>query len=218
MIRRLIKQLRSQSYLQLNSRDAYSKWAASYPPLPHNVLMEVEQETMLSVMPELRDKTVLDLACGTGRYALIAQEQGARYVLGIDDSFEMLKMSPLAQIACGSMTQIPLTDGCMDVVICGLAVGHSPDLYEILTEIARVLVDDGQAIISDFHPFLYLSGARRTFTQANVTFEVEHYPHLYETLHDGAQQAGLTIETIKEPQLTGQKSPVVIVYVLRKSI
>lgn len=218
MIRRLIKQLRSQSYLQLNSRDAYSKWAASYPPLPHNVLMEVEQATMLSVMPELRDKAVLDLACGTGRYALIAQEQGATVVIGIDDSFEMLKMSPLVQVASGSMIQIPLTDSCMDVVICGLAVGHNPDLYGILNEIGRVLVDDGRAIISDFHPFLYLSGARRTFTQANVTFEVEHYPHLYETLHDAAQQAGLTIETIKEPRLTGQETPVVIVYVLRKSI
>jgi len=216
MIRRLLKHLQNHSYLALDSRDAYAKWAQDYPPTPHNVLMQIEQGAMLSLMPTLQDKCVLDLACGTGRYGLIAQEQGARLVIGVDDSIDMLKQSPLIYLASGSMAQIPLVDASVDVVICGLAVGHFPDLDAILNEIARVLADGGYAVISDFHPFQYLTGARRTFTRDNVTYEVEHYPHLYQTVYDASTKAGLSIQGICEPTIDGQLKPVVLVYQLRK--
>lgn len=216
MIRRLFRHLQKSPSDHLKSRDAYAKWAANYPPTPHNVLMEIEQNVMLDVMPSLEDKIVLDLACGTGRYGLIALEQGAKSVFGVDDSFDMLKKSPLKQLTFGSMAQIPLQDACIDVVICGLAVGHFSDLNIILKEITRVLVKGGTAVISDFHPFLYLSGARRTFTHENIIYEVEHYPHLYESLMESTQQAGLSIQMIREPLLEGQSTPIVMVYVLQK--
>ena len=48
-------------------------------------------------MPPLAGQTVLDLACGTGRYGLMAQERGARGVISIDNSAAMLAGNPLRE-------------------------------------------------------------------------------------------------------------------------
>jgi len=216
MLNRIFRKLKRRTLQRLTSRDAYTQWANNYPPTPHNRLMEIEQETMLTYLPDLSGKYVLDLACGTGRYGLIAQEQGAISVIGVDDSEAMLLESPLTNCIAGSMDMIPLRDAYVDVVLCGLAVGHSPRLPDILIEISRVLVDGGYALISDFHPFQYLSGARRTFEGTDGVYEVEHYVHLYETWHSACQKSGLQITTIAEPKLLAQDMPVVIVYQLQK--
>ena len=217
MIKRIIQGLKPRSHHALDSRDAYAKWAEHYPPTPHNLLMEIEQQAMLSLIPSLKNKYVLDLASGTGRYGLIAESQGAEVVLGVDDSIDMIKRSALSTALVGSMAQIPLADGSLDVVLCGLAVGHYADLGGILSEISRVLKIGGQAVISDFHPFQYLRGARRTFKVDDKEYEVEHYPHLYQTLHQASESAGLVIEAVREPVIDGQIMPVVMVYRLIKS-
>src|SRR5689334_9222732 len=79
----------------LNSLDAYDLWAANYPPQAHNVLMEAEQKAMLDLLPDLAGQIVLDLACGTGRYGMIAQERGAKQIIAIDNSPAMLAGNPL---------------------------------------------------------------------------------------------------------------------------
>jgi len=216
MFNRLIQQFKQTSLRRLTSRDAYQKWAEDYPPTPHNRLMEIEQDAMLSLMPAVEGQRVLDLACGTGRYGLIAEDHGAQDVIGIDDSLAMLTKASLSNCIAGSMTQIPFADACVDIILCGLAVGHLPDLIMVLEEIARVLDKDGYALISDFHPFQYLSGARRTFQSGNEVYEVEHYPHLYQTWHEVCQTCGLRIDDIIEPPIPEQSMPVVIVYRLVK--
>src|SRR5258708_38485681 len=75
----------------LDSTAAYALWAASYPPHAHNQIMTLEQAAMLRLMPTLAGRTVLDLACGTGRYSLIAREAGAAPVIGTDNTTPMLQ-------------------------------------------------------------------------------------------------------------------------------
>src|SRR6476469_3903288 len=70
---------------------AYALWAASYPPHAHNPLMLAEERAMLALLPgSLRGRSVLDAGCGSGRYLLHALRRGARRVLGVDLSGEML--------------------------------------------------------------------------------------------------------------------------------
>ena len=99
----------------------------------------------------------------------------------------------------------------MDVVLCGLALGHLPRLQPSLDEIARILKPGGAALVSDVHPFIALNGAQRTFAapDGNV-YAVEHYPHLYGDTQCAAAQAGLVIDAVLEPIL--DRVPVVIVY------
>lgn len=201
----------------LNSLDAYALWAANYPPQAHNALMQAEQAAMLELMPALTGKVVLDLACGTGRYGLLAQERKARCVVGVDNSASMLDASLLALRVQATSEAVPLTNASVDVVLCGLALGHLPRLQPSLDEIARVLKPGGQALISDVHPFIALNGAQRTFQAAGgQTFAVEHYAHLYVDYQRAGADAGLMIEAVREPALDRSPVPVVIVFRFRK--
>lgn len=212
----------------LSSLDAYQRWATSYPPHAHNALMQAEEAAMRQLFPPMTGKIVLDLACGTGRYGLLARESGAQAVIGLDNSAAMLRENPLSLIAQATSEAIPLAGGSVDVVLCGLALGHLPRLEPSIAEISRVLKPGGVALISDFHPFIFLNGQRRTFTAPDgTTYAVEHYAHLYADYHTAAQSAGLVVEQVSEPRLgidhavrfageSAPGTPVIIAYRMRK--
>jgi len=211
----------------LSSLDAYEQWAANYPPHAHNALMQAEEAAMHKLMPTLKDQIVLDLACGTGRYGLIAQGQGAKQVIAFDNSPPMLKANALPEKALATTEAIPLPDASIDVVLCGLALGHLPQLAPSMREIGRVLKPGGWALISDFHPFIFLNGQRRTFTAPDgKVYAVEHYVHLYSDYHQAA--GGLRVDALLEPRLgqdktvrfvddgTREGTPVIIAYRFQK--
>jgi malonyl-CoA O-methyltransferase len=200
----------------LTSIDAYALWAANYPPHAHNPLMELEQQALLDLLPPLDGAALLDLACGTGRYALLGESRGAARVIGIDNSADMLERNALRWRVRGTMTAIPVRSDSIDVAICALALGHMPELPEAVSEIGRVLRPGGTALISDMHPFIALNGGLRTFTGADGRiYAVEHYAHLYEDMLRAAADAGLRIDAVTEPRYHG--APVVIVYRLIKA-
>jgi malonyl-CoA O-methyltransferase len=163
------------------------------------------------------DKRVLDLGSGTGRYGLFAWKGGAKQVLALDNSAAMLAQNPLPRRALGQMDAIPLANGTADVVLCGLALGHVPALTTALAEIGRVLRRGGYALISDFHPFLYLNGARRTFSTSSGVYAIEHYVHLYADYQQACAAASLDIEAVREPVLAETEGlPVALVLRARK--
>jgi malonyl-CoA O-methyltransferase len=199
---------KSSSPSLLSSLDAYARWAERYPPYAHNALMQLEEDSMRRLMPSVKGLTILDLAGGTGRYGLIAERGGAHQVISMDNSLPMLHANPLRGRIAAALDLTPLPDASMDGIICGLAVGHVRDLSPVFAEISRLLKHDGWALISDFHPFAFLSGGKRTFTDAHGRVQaVEHYPHLYSDFHRAAHSAQLTIDAMDEPHLSGKDAP-----------
>jgi len=203
----------------LSSQDAYAQWAATYPAAAHNRLMQIEQEAMRSLWHECKGKVVLDLACGTGRYALLAQNDAPRHIIAMDNHFSMLQAAETKPLVQATLDTIPLVAGSVDVVLCGLAIGHTPHLDAALLEISRVMCPGGILLLSDFHPLQYLRGAQRTFTAPDGnTYAVEHYPHLDADYLRAAQNAGLTLTAVREPTLPeGDGTPIVLVMRLEKS-
>jgi malonyl-CoA O-methyltransferase len=204
---------------ELPSRTAYAQWAANYTPSAHNPLMQAEEQAMQKLLPALAGRTVLDLACGTGRWGAWAQGQGARLVLGLDNSAAMLRNGVLSRSGQAEMDALPLSNASVGVIICGLATGHLPTerLQAALHEMARVLVPGGAACISDFHPFLAWSGAQRTFTTAGgQTLAVEHYRHSYADYFRYATLAGLRLTGVEEVFSADEKLPLVLALQLTK--
>jgi malonyl-CoA O-methyltransferase len=204
-----LKQLFSRPLQTLASVDAYALWAESYPAEAHNPLMALEQEAMLALMPDLSGKTALDLACGTGRYGKIALDCGASSVFGFDNSHDMLKAAVIPQTALATSEALPLASNSVDVILCGLALGHLPKIESSMSEISRILKTGCSVLISDFHPYQYLNGARRTFSDANgKAYAVEHYVHHLSDYFRLGEKNSLRLTGLLEPQWQG--NPVVL--------
>jgi malonyl-CoA O-methyltransferase len=184
--------------------------------------MQLEQQTLLELLPPLQGRVVLDLACGTGRWGKAAQTRGATVIVGLDNSLPMLQAGVLPWVAQADMTALPLGSESVYVVLCGLALGHLPGaaMRTALAEMGRVLKAGGMALLSDFHPCQAWQGARRTFRGADgKTYAVEHYVHSYADYHTAAQQAGLSVDAVREPSapdLKGNAAPLVLVLRLIK--
>lgn len=86
-------------------------------------------------------KRVLDVACGTGRFARLFRSQGAD-VIGLDLSRAMLNQARDHQSAESyveaSALQLPFKDGAFDIAVSVNAFNHLPVFEEAINEICRV--------------------------------------------------------------------------------
>jgi SAM-dependent methyltransferase len=93
-----------------------------------------------------------------------------------------------------------ITDLCIDVLVCGLALTHVQALREPIAELARVLRPGGHLILSDIHPVAVATGAHAFFVRANgsrgVAGNEVHWPSEYV---DAFRAADLAIEQAAEP-------------------
>jgi len=181
---------------------AYDRWARAYPPVSHNPLMRAEAALMRHFLPSVRGRRVLDLACGSGRYAAWLSQEGPAHVTSLDSSAVMLNQIAAGARILADMMSLPLAASCMDLVICGLAVGHAPDLDRWHREIARVLAPGGDLLYSDFHPDAARIGLKRTFEDENGrTTVVPHRVHAAQAHKRSLAAAGFKIETLAEARL-----------------
>lgn len=213
---RFLRRLRRRRVTTLNSRDAYALWAAEYPPRPHNPLMRAEEDAMRELLPAVDGQRVLDLAGGTGRYGHLLARAGG-HVLCVDDSPAMLRANSLPHRVQASMLRLPLADGVLRGIVCGLAVGHIWHLAAFYAECARLLAPEGFLLLSDLHPALMGQGAQRTFSLEDRLYGVRHHTHALEAHHRAAEKVGLQGEAIREPTLPDGETPMVLVLRWRKA-
>ncbi len=200
----------------------YAKWAPEYPPTAHNALMAEEEAAMVRLLPDVENAVCLDLACGSGRYLRILAEKSAARVVGMDAVPQMLaearRLEPPHELIRGVFDSLPFPDGVFDLVVCGLAVGHTVDLGVVVSEMARVLRPGGVVLYSDFHPEAARAGGERTFTADDGTsYRLEHHIHDVADHRQACDRAGLTIDAMVEPELpwpassSGEGKPVALV-------
>ena len=186
----------------LRTFKTYNSWAATYPERAATALLRAEEIAVRSLLPELARRTVLDLACGTGRWGQIALELGAARVIGVDENLAMLGRCALRERVLAAMEAMPLAPESVDVLICGLAAGHLPFLDEPLRAMRRVLRPGGVAVFSDFHPYTVLAGSAPTYTDTEGrTWAIEHHLHLVSEWLTAAETAGWRLTGLREPGL-----------------
>ena len=202
---------REDPVLRLDPQSAYRRWARTYPPRPHNALMEVEHATVLALLPEVRGQTVLDAGCGTGRYLSELGDRGAR-VIGIDLSPAMLdRARDLTQrLARADIRAMPFAAMSIDLVVCGLALGDVAELELALSEIARVLRPGGRVIYSVVHPAGESAGWVRTFESEGRQWAVSGFWHSLDRHRQACAAAGFTIDEWCEPEIEDQRAVLVV--------
>ena len=187
----------------LDPREAYELWAPSYPPLAHNGLMELEERTLLGLLPEVAGSVALDVGCGSGRYLRRLAERGALRTFGCDLTPAMLARARAVEprLALGDAAALPFAGAHFDLVLAGLVVGHCANLGQVICELGRVLRPGGVLAYSDIHPMGTLAGWERTFADAaGREHVVRQHLHLPSDHLRALQAAGLQLEALEEPR------------------
>ena len=122
-----------------------------------------EWPAMRALLPDLRDKRVLDLGCGFGWFARWAVEQGAASVLGVDLSENMLERAKAetpdqrVRYVKADLETLDLPQESFDLAYSSLALHYVQDFGRLIGEVSRALVSGGNFVFSIEHPIYMAS-------------------------------------------------------------
>jgi malonyl-CoA O-methyltransferase len=208
----------SRRIKQLTPREGYDLWAQTYAH-EENPIKKYSDELITNWLGDVKDKTVLDVGCGAGKFCQLVHEKGAARIVGADLSPKMIEE---ARKNCKG-AELELTDlttetikGQFDVVICALVLGHIWDLDFVLVNLVNNLTPDGVLLITDFHPFQTLKGAKRTFQdkKSKQSVEIKHHLHSFENYFRILAGTNAFVGELVEPKW--QDEPVVFGMKIRK--
>ena len=149
----------------------------------------------------VRDNDVLDLGSGEG-YGSYMLAQVARKVIGVDidpDAIEYAKtkyQKENLEFLEGSICNVPLKgEKIFDVIVCFEALEHIEEQERLLSEIKRLLKDDGLAILSTPNKSQYTdeSGNKNPFHKKELYFE--EFKQLFEEFFPNIVFFGQKIST-----------------------
>ena len=116
----------------------------------------IEKPMMKQLLPDLTDKKVLMLGCGTGEESIMLNQFSNVKLTGIDLSAESIKLAkesyPDCEFIVGDMNSLPFEDNTFDFVYSSLVIHYSENPEKIYKEIYRVLKNEGQLLFSIGHP------------------------------------------------------------------
>lgn len=221
LLRRVQSAPTSHEMAVLSAQEGYNLWAPSYGQ-PQTPLQVIESETLEPLLPDLRQRSLLDIGCGRGRIAHLALQRGASRAIGLDLSLAMLEqarrqpkssLNGSAQLLAGNVLHLPFKAQFFDVVVAALVLGHVRELGQALQQIAGVTGRGGYVLISDFHPLGTLRGWQRTFVDKKTgrVYAVEQHLHLLEEYLSLFQKLSIHVEELREPLYQGFP----VVFVLR---
>lgn len=125
---------------------------------------------ILELLDDLRDKQVLDLACGEGHLArsLAERTQGQIQLLGVDASEKMISIAQAKSQELSHCLTFQQVDAChldplpadfFDVTVCNMALMDIQDYGQAIREVARTLKPTGLFVFSILHPCFMTPGS-----------------------------------------------------------
>ena len=187
----------------------------------------VEQLAMLSLLPDVKGMTVLDLGCGSGELSRRIQVLGAKQTIGVDISANMMELAhkdvpPGVTFQQRAMEDLDFSPETFDLVVSSLAFHYVADLPNLFQNIHRYLKPEGGLLFSMEHPILTSSqgihhGWIKDTAGNKLCWPVDHYSeegkresHWFvdgvikyhrtiSTVMNSLINAGFTIKAVMEP-------------------
>jgi len=143
--------------------EMFNNISKRYDFLNHFLSLGIDKIWRKKAIKQLRDiqpKKILDIATGTGDFAIAAMKLNPTEVIGVDISQGMLDvgiekmkrkgLDDVIQMRIGDSEQLPFEDGYFDALTVGFGVRNYENLEKGLTDMLRVLRPGGKAIILEF--------------------------------------------------------------------
>lgn len=193
-----------------------------------NNLFEIP--ALISLLPELKEKSVLDLGCGFGEHCCYYVNKGAAKVVGIDISEKMLEVAkkensdPKITYLNMPMEDIAQIDEKFDVVVSSLAFHYIEDFAGVVENVYNMLNAGGVFIFSQENPLntCHSGGDRWTRDEngnkvyLNLSYyglegeresewfvdNVKKYHRMFSTIVNTLVEAGFSVEKMIEPEPT----------------
>lgn len=142
-----------------------------------------EWKTLESMLPDFKDKRVLDLGCGFGWHCQYAVEHGAKSVTGIDISKKMLDGAKEKTDDKICYIQMPIEDisfskNSFDIVISSLAFHYVESFGQIIEKVSNLLTHGGEFVFSVEHPVFTAYGSQDWYYDENgniLHFPIDNY-------------------------------------------
>ncbi|MFH0701321.1 MAG: class I SAM-dependent methyltransferase [Candidatus Woesearchaeota archaeon] len=119
---------------------------------------DIDVPVIIKMVGDVRNKIILDVACGFGDHARILSQKGAKQIIGFDLSQKLIKYAQKSKIlrtefVVGNMDkEFPFKKNTFDVVICSLAIHYTKNLDKLFAQIYRLLKPKGIFVYSTGHP------------------------------------------------------------------
>lgn len=139
--------------------DQFGKQAASYAALINRSKDTTLPLLLEAVKPVLSDR-MLDVGCGTGRFAISLAPLVAK-VVGIDLTAAMLQQARQLQADAkitnvewqqGDVTDLPFADDAFTLVTCKAMLHHITEPARVIAEMSRVCARGGRVLAIDLTP------------------------------------------------------------------
>ena len=202
--------------------DAYEALAEAYAAVidtkPHNAYCE--RPATLSLLPDVKNKRVLDAGCGPGVYSEWLIERGAE-VVAVDASLKMVELAKRRLGEAAEVRQADLSkpldflgDSSFDVVLSPLVLEYVEDWRSAFAECYRVLRAGGHLIFSVTHPFsdyMYFKSNNYYETELvgcewrgfeTVKVQMPSFRRPLSAMLNPLVEAGFSMERIVEPKPT----------------
>jgi len=205
------------------------KFFSAYKKMPRSIIgleSAGEWHELKELIPDLRNKSVLDLGCGFGWHCRYAREQQASSVIGVDISENMIhKAREMTDDSSISYIKMPIedinfSDSQFDFVLSSLAFHYIKSFETIGKKVYDCLKPGGSFVFSVEHPIFTSrneqdwyyddKGSRLHWAVDNyqseglreTTFLTENvikYHRTFSTYINDLIDAGFIIKVIKEP-------------------
>ncbi len=139
-----------------------------------------EWPELKKILPDFKNKKVLDLGCGYGWHCKYAVENGASYVLGTDISKKMLETAKQKnkhkniEYRCVAMEDLEISYEAFDIIISSLAFHYIKDYDSLILKIYNGLKKGGTLVFSVEHPVFTSEGSEDWYY--NEKGEILHFP------------------------------------------
>jgi ubiquinone/menaquinone biosynthesis C-methylase UbiE len=146
------------AYCTDDARLEFDGWSRHYDRNPLQNLLFKPSHRMLLEGVGLRDRRILDVGCGTNRFAArVIKRFPHVQVIGLDLCARMLRRSQgccrethrRAHRVQGNSEHLPFADNTFDLVTCSHSFHHYPEQGRVVAEMHRVLKPGGRLMIID---------------------------------------------------------------------